>query len=193
MKRTNWVDIFKDEFRKARKSLPTVLNAARCRELWLQGEFYRSIVSYDSDFVVNDFPIGKRKTADFYGKKPYEMVAELKVYGLYSNYVRKNLYGRDSVTGFLPKPQNSRILVTSNHRKVVNAKESSVIKDYFRLLDFVGVRSKYLILVLDKQDYDHEQNCAQMEFRKAIMAIKFAKKESCYETNEFLVRIWRIP
>lgn len=185
---SNWFDMFSIVFNNVQQTLPIILKCNSCRELWLQGEMFRFITPYDPKFQVNvliDKRIkDKRIKVDLYGSRFGKMVGELKVYGL-SGYYNKNICGTSNIDSFIPERNNGRILIGQSHLKKLNMKESSILKDYSRIMEISEQFEKYLILVVHK-------NGQKDDFGKAISAIKFSGEELTLDFPFFFVRIWKL-
>lgn len=76
---TDWLSFFEQTIERIRDPLSTVLLASGCREGWLQAEFFRAGRSLN--LRVNEYPLGKRMTADLSHGRPIDMLAELKIVG----------------------------------------------------------------------------------------------------------------
>lgn len=89
---TEWQNRFRAVFDEAAAGLTIMFSAARCRELWLHGEFYRHIRPLDRQFCVNT--VYSETQVDLVGYNPTSMVAEIKLFGLcgYEGNCDKNLY-----------------------------------------------------------------------------------------------------
>lgn len=180
----HWVNKFKKVFDSLEKEFAEVLKAYRCREGWLQGEFFRRLKNKSNDFSVNDYPIAKKQTADFHAVYPKEMVAELKILGA-CDYYKKNIDGNCDLKNFTPKRKKGRIFVTNRHLKNVNSKEGSILKDFLRLKSIKEKIEKYQILVIHK-------NGSADELGRAALAIKLPGTETTLNYKDFIVRIWKV-
>jgi hypothetical protein len=89
---TEWQARIRAVFDESADGLAIMFSAARCRELWLHGEFYRQIRLLDRQFRVNTVYSGTQ--VDLLGVFPVSMVAEIKLFGLcgYEENCDKNLY-----------------------------------------------------------------------------------------------------
>ena len=177
-----WIDLFEQVFDSISEPLSVVLNAARCREGWLQGEFYRHLIERDKDFRVNEYKIPLGGKADLCGKKPSRMVAEIKVYGVW-NYYQKNIDGHSNIDMYLPMNKGQRIDVIEEH--INRAKSGSLLNDLIRLRKIREDLERYMILVIHKNEQVDK-------FGEAIQAIRLTQKEFTFEYPDFLVRIWEV-
>ena|GEM_PF-2148225 len=79
--RIDWPSLFLSVFESVSNTLSIVLQAAGCREGWLQGEFFRYGHSLNIPIDVNDFDLGNRQKADLSSDHHPKMVAEIKIVG----------------------------------------------------------------------------------------------------------------
>jgi len=85
----DWMGFFADAVDKIHKDLAeVVVNAAGCREGWLQGELF--LAGRERGLRVNECAIGHRKKADLSFGDPPTMVAEIKIIG--AGYFPKQQY-----------------------------------------------------------------------------------------------------
>ena len=181
--RTEWTRLFKEVFDSLSEPFSVVLNAAGCREGWLQGEFFRRLHVRDHAFVVSEHKIGPRAKADLYGEKPSRMVAEIKVYGL-NGYQKKNMDGLAShIAWYVPEQEGQRVDIT--REQINGARSGSLLYDLFRLQHVKGEIEKYLILVIQKaKEVD--------TFGEAIQAVRGTPREATFDYADFFVRIWQV-
>ena len=179
--RTEWTDLFEEVFDSVRESLPVVLNAAGCREGWLQGEFYRRLIGRNTCFPVNTFPIGPRAKADLCGVKPPRMVAEIKICSLYE-FQERNTDGH-SVGPYVPEHEGQRVDITPE--QVNRAPSGSLLCDLLRSQHLEEDIEKYVILVIDKNGHPDKSG-------EAIQALRLTHKETTLDYDGFFVRIWQV-
>lgn len=183
----NWVDRFFEFFRQIEQNLGILLNANSCREVWLQGEFYRHFLTADNGFLVNCRYNDDGPEHDLYCGLPTEMVAEVKVYGQ-RGYFNKNLYGAHNLHRFVTATPGGRVPVTFDEiEQILNGtknadKNNSYFRDVRRLLAIPSPVERYLILVLQKADESDD-------FGRAISAVQVAPQEHDLELDAFHVRI----
>jgi hypothetical protein len=75
----DWLKFFVDTIGSINERLAVVVNAAGCREGWLQGELF--IFGREHGLRVNRYSLGHRQTADLSCGEAPDMVAEIKIVG----------------------------------------------------------------------------------------------------------------
>ncbi len=179
-----WIGEIEAVFDSIESEFAIVLDAAGCREGWLQGEFFHRLNQRDGTFRVNWFQLAKNSHADLYGELHGKMVAEIKIVGQ-RGYLKKNINGTSSIGAFLPDDPNGRIDITPSLLEQVNEKEGSVLKDYCRLKRADDELRKYLMLVIHKNGLIDDAG-------RAAQAIKFPGDETELDYRGFFVRIWPV-
>jgi len=180
-----WPSKFRTTFDALAPSLAVVLNAAGCREGWLQEELYRQLANQDPDFQVNTYELGPGKRADLHGIRPVPMIAELKVFGDRGFY-NKNLDGRSNIDIYQTPMADARIDLTPEHLGRVHPSVDSLLRDYQRLREHPSKDiEKYLILVLHLSGKPDR-------FGQAVRAIRISNNELTFHYPNVLVRIWAV-
>lgn len=191
-----WATELQDFFRARRFALEDVLRAQGCREGWIQGEVFRHFnTNLHLPFYCNVHPVPWGRTADFsaYVSKSNDaetlFVAELKVLGV-SNYLPKNVTGRAADVSWLHRRlrRDGRVMVTNNAvmRRSTAYRESSLVRDYFRIIDMPEPTSvvRALMLVLDLRG--EPDACGEV-----LRSIEFEKPARIlFESEVLLVKCW---
>jgi len=170
-------------FQKIAQPLSEVLDAAGCREGWLQGELYRWFHKQPqySRFRVNSLNIGQRRTADFDADTPIPLVGELKIIGKF--YERKCITGGSlaAVMGRLDYP------ICAGDRQLVLG-PWGLIPDFFRLLDFAinDNRAAFLILIID------DEGVPEGDLGRALRGINFLSQATEIPFKRGVIRIWDV-
>jgi hypothetical protein len=190
----NWPDLLNAFLASRREGLLDIFHATGVRECWLQGEAHRYFRALGFQFEVNGITLARRQTADFAFFAPDgtpSMVAELKVYGA-AGYFTKNLTGNHNINRFMriaSRNQRFTFCNSSTHRAFVNPRESSILKDFFRLCDFKQQNpavAAYLLLVVDVRD-------PADAFGKALLACDFGGPAvSLIEQKGLVFKLWEI-
>ncbi len=174
-----WMDRFARFFRDRGADLADVLDAARCREGWVQGELYLRMRAHAPGFRVN--AKSAEKFFDFHAPEPEPLVGELKLLG--DGYQRKVVTGGSlkAVERFLGAP------ITPADRESVLLGAWGLVPDYFRLLDATAPpgTARLLVLVADVGDEDDPVG-------SALKRIDFACPSRVVLLRRGLVRIWDV-
>jgi hypothetical protein len=165
----DWLDEFSRFFAWCQPRLPEVLDAGGAREVWLQGEAYR--------YFRKHRPAGPlclyanchdRNDLAFYATDDAETpiaLAEIKLFGL--DYYPKNLTGYADLRPYVAPPRG-RFVFEPTHAARCHPKESSILKDYRKLLRATDGR-RFMLLVLDTR-------APASEFGTAIQNVDFGRR-----------------
>ena len=179
-----WMRELERFFESRADSLVEVLDAANCREAWLQAEMFRSFRHSAGlrSFSVNTLPIGPRKNADFSADDPSRVVGEVKILGW--DYFTKD------ITGGSIRPIMDRLdrPITASDRDLVLGPWGLIV-DFFRLVDFADRdrRDAILVLVVDERSqYDRS-------LARALRQINFVRPSRDVRYAAGLIRLWSLP
>lgn len=183
MTATQFVEELRQFFTAIERPLCDTLDAARCREGWLQGEMFRWFRRRAGfqDFQVNSLSIAPRCTADFHVEQPLRLVGEMKILG--AGYMNK------CITGGSIHPLLARVdrPVAESDRNLILG-PWGLIPDFFRLLDFaVGDRRNALLVLIADGVIDSQTQMAQ-----ALRQINFISESVDVKTSRTLIRIWTV-
>ncbi len=173
-----WLKKMEQFFERKKVALTEVLDAAGCREGWLQGELFREFRAMPG-FMMNEFLIKKGETADIACAK--QMAGELKSIG--ADYSPK------CITGGALRPFLKRdIPQLDSSDSDLNLGSWGLVPDYFRLLNapLPPGGSRLLILVADVQ------KSSTGSLATALRTIDFAGTSARVELPRGFVRIWDV-
>ena len=184
--RINWPEEFSKFFAWCQSRLPEVLDASGAREVWLQGEAYRYFRLHrpDGPLCLHTNSHDRNDLA-FYATDTSETpvaLAEIKLFGL--DYYSKNLTGYSDLRPYV-RPARGRFIFDGNHAARCHPKESSILKDYRKLLRQPAGR-RFLLLVLDTR-------ATAQAFGHAIQNIDFGRRGTVvHEEAPVRVTCWAV-
>ena len=179
-----WMQELAVFFESRRDSLVEVLDAASCREAWLQAEMFRSFrhAAGMRSFSVNSLPIALRKNADFSAEDPSRVVGEVKILGW--DYETKVITGGTLklILDRLDRP------ITASDRDLVLGPWGLIV-DFFHLLDFAehNRRDAILVLIVD------ERSAYDRSLARALRQINFVGPSRDLQFPAGLIRLWPLP
>ena len=187
-----WHKEFTAFFEWCEERLREVLDAPGAREIWLQGEAFRyfryhrkngSLIFWTNDYKRNDFVCYHSEESN----NP-SMIAEIKLYGL--NYLAKNLTGHYDMSPYIRPSNEMRFVFTSDDAKKCHPKESSILRDYRKLLEQKndGNLLAMMLLILDMRAAGNSNS-----FGEAIQVVDFGRDGvDLFEDEDILIRCWTV-
>lgn len=192
-----WIDGFTAFFETVTESLPQILDAAKCREAWLQAECFRFFRERGDCFYVNTEPLPREdgKLNDKADFSSYEsdaddaaitMIGELKLLGT-SGYQSKMFCG-GPIGDLVDRLDRDRRLLL-DAAEVQDRVAGGLLRDYVRLKNYrQGERlPRLLILVLDTRAKEPDSlgrllQAVELERRATVLA----------KTDAFLGKCWSL-
>ncbi|AZD27558.1 hypothetical protein [Pseudomonas chlororaphis] len=178
-----WLEVFLGAFAAISERMAQVLELSDCREHWIQAEL--SLYAWQQGYpdIWTGGNAGGRTKVDLY-TEDLDMAAEVKCLG--DGSFAKCLMGKGmgETRSVLREDGDGRLWFPQ-----VDPDESvewSVLADLRRLQRMVGVRNKFLVLVIAKG------YVAETEMGRTLRRLRLSEEEWSLELQSATVRIWRI-
>ncbi|MGY4661919.1 hypothetical protein ACVWZ9_002713 [Pseudomonas chlororaphis] len=178
-----WPEVFLGAFDAISERMAQVLELSDCREHWIQAELSLYAWQHDYPDIWTSGKAGGRTKVDLY-TEDLDMAAEVKCLGDVSFARCLMGKGMGETRSVLREDGDGRLWFPQ-----VDPGESlvwSVFADLHRLRRMVGVRNKFLVLVIAK-DY-----VAETEMGEVLRRLRLSQEEWSLELKNATVRIWRI-
>lgn len=191
-----WIEGFRELFKSIEDSLPVVLDAAGCREGWIQGEAYKFFRNCGDAFYVNTETIknpsdtGYQK-ADFASYESQEddapllFIGELKVFGTHG-YCTKNLTG-GPLRPFIKRVQQGETITFLNTDEHWEMAQGGLLWDYFRIIKHKPSLDipRILFLVIDTRSKKTDN------FGRVIQSVNFERSAVVlHKSVDFISKCW---
>jgi|APAra7269097235_1048549.scaffolds.fasta_scaffold00180_44 hypothetical protein len=178
-----WPEVFLGAFDAISERMAQVLELSDCREHWIQAELSLYAWQHGYPDIWTSGKAGGRTKVDLY-TEDLDMAAEVKCLGDVSFARCLMGKGMGETRSVLREDGDGRLWFPQ-----VDSGESvvwSVFADLRRLQRMVGVRNKFLVLVIAK-DY-----VAETEMGETLRRLRLSEEEWSLELKSATVRIWRI-